>query len=1107
MFMQQNHTTSADYFLAGSRPLSLNAWMGSPKKPPDHAIAAKPRVAPAAPGMVLQRERLHALIDARLPGAVWLHGPTGAGKTVLLRSYLQRDHVPSVWLTTDERHRDPAIFFAALGAAAAPLCKGGHLPAFSPEHRGEPGVFAKGYFERLDQALQKDCAIVFDDAHHLAGATAPLLARAIEAFGGRRRLCFASQLLPEAAFAPHLAGSRLWVVGHRLLAFDSDEARDLALRLGGIPAALDALVDATDGWAAGLMLAMQLGAGNGMQGSDDPLESVRTPLALLIAGQVLGGVSQDEIVHLRLLAELPQVPMELAEVAPDWAGACGRLQGLSERGLFVERLAVERPRAADVTVKRAGKVTRMPAGCWRLHDLFRSALREPAFTSERVAIGNELVEHLLEVDRLDLAWQLAARLGAPSLSRLVQTHGSVALRDTHQLALASVAESLADRRHPDIAVWYARASIGNDNVGALQACDEAYEGFHATADFVGVRTAASLALVLIFAATENVGAMAVWAERFRSLAFDASIDPDGGEHRAICLAGEVSYDLFIGDRSRNQESRLTIQDALMATMLGQELSANETMIAASLLVSAMYRAARVKEIVLAIARVEVLNSYQQAAPHIRASWNIENGYHFSNLGDSDRACRAFDAAIVLADHNALLQSRIAGWIGLARLALGSGDVKRAREFLVALEGLGPERLGRQGGWVLHLKSRCEVMSGRPKQALELIGQAERLIFEAGWPPFAKTLLDQDRVQMLYAAGDFDGSLSLASDVSNRGSDGDGKRIENIRGLLEAHSRWHDDSATAIALLKEHLEIAEALDRTRFLNLIPGVAAEILSRALAHGISREFVKRVIRARRLEAPADAPPSWPWPVRVEVLRPFKIILGGEVLEFSGKVQQKPLELLKYLSCVRDLVADANTLAEALWPDADEGSAKKNLEVTTSRLRKVLCDDTLVSVKDGKISLDRKRLSTDAREFFDVTLAAEQVMDGRHNESRVIEIGEQLQRLFVQLPLEHEEPTAWREAVRERYKAAFVRAVRSLVAYWCDAGESIRAQALLEAALEREPLAENLYQVLMQIHINASNGTEAMRVYRQCRQMLSVLIGAQPSLETERLKNQLIL
>ena len=51
---------------------------------------------------------------------------------------------------------------------------------------------------------------------------------------------------------------------------------------------------------------------------------------------------------------------------------------------------------------------------------------------------------------------------------------------------------------------------------------------------------------------------------------------------------------------------------------------------------------------------------------------------------------------------------------------------------------------------------------------------------------------------------------------------------------------------------------------------------------------------------------------------------------------------------------MADASSIGSALWPDADDGPARKSLEVTISRLRKLLDDDTLVLMKEGKVSLD---------------------------------------------------------------------------------------------------------------------------------------------------------
>ncbi len=1051
--------------------------------------------------MVLQRARLHALMDARLPGAVWLHGPTGAGKTLLLRSYLQRDAHGVVWLSVDERHGDPAALFAALTAAVEHCA--GRLPAFSPEHRDQPVAFALGYFARLDDALPPDFALVVDDVHHLVGTTAPLLACAVDAFAGRRRLCFPSQLMPDASFAPQLAGSRLWIVGHRQLAFDHAEARELATRLGTGSGSLDALVAATDGWAAGLMLAMQFGASGGSgNGSGDPLECIRTPLALLIAGQVLGGVAKEDLARLRLMAELPQIPMELVDVAPGWTSACARLQALSERGLFVERLAGERKPSADGT---SSNVTRMPKGFWRLHDLFRNALREPGTIGEPdAALGSELIRHLLAAGRLELAWQLAARLGPVPLGELVRSHGSAALRDVHRLTLLSTAQPHADRGNPGIALWHARGLIGNDNAAALRACNEAHVGYGVEQDVGGGALATALALFVVFATIENVGEISAWVERYeQGVAEDG--DSRTPDEQAISVAGHVVHGLLIGRRSRTSMTASALQDRLMSYVTDEVLSSNETVLAGSLLVAAMRRASRVNEAGLAIVRVEGLASYGRSAPHIRANWHIENGYHFTLFGDPERARKCFDDAMSVAEENALLQPRIGALIGLVRLELGCGETRRAREQLAMLETIGPEQLGRQRGWVLHLRSRIEVITGHPVTALDLIARARQLIAEAGFPSSSNVLLDQDRIQMLYANGEVDAARALAAEVIERSSEAERQRIRITRGLLESHASWNDDRERALALLEEHLGLAQSLNLSTFVSMLPGVASQLAGRALEHGFATDLVERAIRVRRLPAPTDAPGNWPWPLRIEVLRPFRLLRAGTPVAFVGKSQQKPLELLKYLACSRGLMTDATGVAAALWPDAEDGAARKSLEVTVSRLRKLVDDESLLVVKEGKISLDPRRVSSDAIEFLNVAFLAEEVRHAHDHRGTVVETGARLLRLFSELPLENEEASSWREGVRERYRITFVRAVRALIAYWDRTDEPAQAIRLIEAAIEREPLAEELYRTLIQIHVTAGNHTEALRLYRQCRQMLSVLIGAQPSIETERLRSRI--
>ena len=56
-------------------------------------------------------------------------------------------------------------------------------------------------------------------------------------------------------------------------------------------------------------------------------------------------------------------------------------------------------------------------------------------------------------------------------------------------------------------------------------------------------------------------------------------------------------------------------------------------------------------------------------------------------------------------------------------------------------------------------------------------------------------------------------------------------------------------------------------------------------------------------------------------------------------------------------------------------------------------------------------------------------------------------------------------------------------------------------DRATEVEPLAENLYRRLMLAHVEQGSPAEAMRVYRRCRERLSLQVSMAPSRETQAL------
>jgi DNA-binding SARP family transcriptional activator len=367
------------------------------------------------------------------------------------------------------------------------------------------------------------------------------------------------------------------------------------------------------------------------------------------------------------------------------------------------------------------------------------------------------------------------------------------------------------------------------------------------------------------------------------------------------------------------------------------------------------------------------------------------------------------------------------------------------------------------------------------------------------------MFDVCRMQILYALARYDECDALGERLVSEGPRADRERTRVTVGLLRAIQRWDVERGQAQALLRESVALAERLDVANFVPLLPTVAATVAAHALRLGLSVDFIKRAIQTRRLPAPLSAAADWPWPLRIRILGMFVIDRDGKPMVFTGKAQQKPLELLKYLACERVMTADARAITNALWPDADGEGARKNLEVTISRLRKLLDDETLVLVKEGRVSLDAGRVTSDARELVDLCNACEAVSANAARRADAADLAARLLALFVGLPLEHDEGLSWRDGTRERYRSALVRAVRALAGALEESGQSAQSIALIETTIAREPLAESLYQVLMRAYIRLGEHAEAMRVYRQCRQMLSVLIGAAPSAETERVKESI--
>ena len=282
---------------------------------------------------------------------------------------------------------------------------------------------------------------------------------------------------------------------------------------------------------------------------------------------------------------------------------------------------------------------------------------------------------------------------------------------------------------------------------------------------------------------------------------------------------------------------------------------------------------------------------------------------------------------------------------------------------------------------------------------------------------------------------------------------------------------------------------------------PAFAIRMCVLALEQGIETDFVANLIRHRRFAPPPGAPEAWPWPLRIWVLGEFRIERDDQPLTFEGKAQKKPLEIVKALVALGGRGVGKQRLRDALWPDAEPAAAAAACDMAISRLRKLLAVPDAIWVEEGKVGFNDQSVWIDAFAFDRDVDLLQSILQRSADPAAVAAVTERLAARYRGAFLNNDEPQRWSLAARDRYRNRFLRSLGDAGRFHAECGQWPRAIALLERATEEDSLAEEIYRQLMRCHLARDEPAEAARVYRRCRDMLSIQLGIAPSAETEAL------
>lgn len=1048
----------------------------------------------------IPRERLFRLLDrAAERTVVWISAPAGSGKSTLVSSWLNTRKLAALWYQLDAGDSDPATFFYYLGEAAQRTFTGhtSPLPRFTPEYQYGCSVFSKRFFEGLSRRIHLPAVLVFDDFHELPPES--LLHQAfcagIEAVPPGLTVILISREAPTTALSRMKAKARVTTLGWHDLKLNLEETRGLAVLHGMKDPPVEVLrqfQETADGWAAGLVLMM---AGGSRTVSEPPFHADTSHKEIFdyFAGELFEKLTEDLREFLLSTAFLPSMTADMAKQLSGTETAGKILSYLCRNHYFTEVLATHPP-------------------VYQYHPLFREFLLSHAnesFSFQKLhRIKRTAATLLAEGGQFeDAAVLLRSIEDWPGVVALILSQAPALLAQGRHRTLHEWIDAVPSditEHTPDLLFWVGVCLLTVEPNMARECLKPALTEYDARGAAAGAFQAWSFAIDTFACDPSGVAQLDHWIDLGEGL---MSKYPD---FPSLVIAAQFAtgmlFALAIRQPHRADTTQWATRALIFATKSGDPIqSAKATqyvilyhiwtgdLAAASLLIESLkksdfYQISPAPAAVLHIKFLEALYSWIASQPEASLATVAEALAQANTSG-----AHIFDF---------LLHGQ-----GVSA-AISAGKLEIAKQFLEQMTPILASNRRNGISYYYHLAAWHALLCGDLAQCRVFAKESLTLSIECG-SPFAEGVCSLMLANALHHCGDLGGAAASLLRAQQIGAAMQSSYLLFPTHLLEALFAFeHGDQEAGLAALRTALSIGRIRNHMNFDGWHPPTMSQLCTKALEANIETTFVREMIRRRKL------PPTpgnlllaeWPWPLKITTFGRFELLRDEEFVVFSGKVQKKPLALLKALIACGGKDVRKDLLSDLLWPESDGDQAHKSFEINLLRLRRLLGNDKCLILQEGRLSLNSLDCLVDVWALDEAIATFDALWQDDQQTPREIErTTQRILSLYKGDFLPEENASPWVITPRERMRRNFLHVIARIGRFWEERGLPETAIDYYLKGLDAHGPAEDLCQRLMICYARVDRPAQVREVYQRCCTALDKL-GIKPSTKTKSLYQGLL-